>query len=409
MSTTAPQERQRYRDALAVGEFRVIFTAQIIAMVGMMMADFATTVLVYRRTGSALLSALVLALAFVPHLFSGTLLSSLVDRVPVRRLMTACCLLIAVLAALMAVPGTPVAALLGLVFLIGTVSPVLSGARAATLPEVLPPAAYIPGRSLLRLVAQLSQVVGLGLGGLLLTVVAPATALLLESAAFLLAAALLRLGTRERPPVSAGGGSMLRDSLTGVREVMALRPLRRNLMLGWAVPMLALFPEALANPYAAERSMTTAELGLMTAALPLGALIGEFLGMWALAPARQIRLIAPLAVVSLAPLLCYALRPGFAAATLLLLVAGTGVIQHLGQDRHLLQVVPGRLRSRALALQTTGLMFFQGLGFAAAGASAEFLPVPVVVPAAGLLGLAAVAVLRPGRQRGASPEGASTL
>ncbi|GAA2730210.1 MFS transporter [Actinocorallia aurantiaca] len=407
MASTTPEARQRYRDALSVREFRFIFTAQVIAMVGMMMADFATTVLVYRRTGSALLGSLVLALAFLPHLFSGTLLSSLVDRVPVRRLMTGCCLLVAGLAALMAVPGMPVAALLGLVFLIGMVGPVLSGARAATLPEVLPPAAYIPGRSLLRLVSQLAQVVGFGLGGLLLVFVEPAAALLLESAAFVVAAVLLRVGTLDRPAVSAGDGSMLRDSLTGVREVLALRPLRRNLLLGWSVPLLAVFPEALATPYAAERAMTTAELGLLMAAAPIGSLVGEFLGIRLLSPARQVRMIAPLAVLSLAPLLGYAMRPGFVPAALLLFLAGLGVVHHLGQDRHLLQVAPERLRSRALALQTTGLMFFQGLGFAVAGVAGEFFRISAVVPVAALLGLAAVAVLRPSRQGTVSA--ASTL
>lgn len=395
MSSAATETRQRYRDALASGEFRAIFAAQAIAMVGMMAADFATTVLVYRRTGSALLSALVLALAFLPHLFSGALLSSLVDRVPVRRLMTSCCLLVAVLAALMALPGMPVAGLLALVFLVGTAGAVLAGGRAATLPQVLSAEAYVPGRSLLRLIAQVAQVVGFGLGGLLLTVVTPRAALLMEAAAFVVAAALLRWGTRERPAAGGGGGSVFRDSLGGIREVMAVRPLRRNLLLGWAVPLLAVFPEALVNPYAAERSMTTAELGLLAAAMPFGCLVGEFAGMRALTPSRQVRLIVPLAALSLAPLLGYALRPGPAGAALLLFLAGTGVIHHLGQDHHLMRVTPAPLRSRALAVQTAGLMFSQGAGVAVAGFAAEFVRVSVVVPVAGAVGLAAVLLLRP--------------
>lgn len=395
MTSVTPERRERYRDALAVPEFRVIFAAQTISFLGLMMAEFAVSVLVFRRTGSPFLTALVLALSFMPHLFSGTLFSSLVDRIPIRRLMVGCNVLIATLAAVMALPGLPVAALLGLVFSIGMVAPILAGARAATLPEVLPGPAYVPGRSLMRMISQTAQIAGLGLGGLLLTVIEPSDALLIESAAFLIAATLLRFGTRERPPAPSSGSSMLKDSVSGIREVLAVKPLRRNLMLAWCVAPLVVAPEALANPYAAERGLSTAELGLMMAAGPLGCCIGEFAAMWRLTAARQVKLIVPLACLTLIPLLGYALKPGFFGVAGILLVAGMGVAHHLGLDHHLMEVTPERLRSRALALQSTGLMFTQGLGFALAGAAGQFAAVSTIVPAAAALGLLAILMLRP--------------
>ena len=349
---------------------------------------------VYQRTGSPLLTALVFTLAFTPHLLAGAFLSALVDRVPARRLLVTCNLVIAALSAIMAIPGLPVAALLALVFAMGMTVPVLSGTRAATLPEILPGPAYVPGRSLIRLVAQGGQVAGLGLGGLLLTGVKPQVALLMESVAALVAAALLRWGTTERKVAGAGGGSLIADSLGGLREVMAIRPLRRILLLGWIVSALSVAPEALANPYAHEHGFSTAKLGLMMAALPLGCVLGEFAAMKALKPGLQIKLITPLATCVLAPLALFALEPGFLAVMAIFLVSGSGVAYHLGQDHLVLKVAPQHLLTRALALQSAGLMFWQGMGFALAGAAGQFAPVSAVVTCASVLGLLAIVLLR---------------
>ena len=78
-----------YLDALAVGEFRALFAAYTVSMLGDIVAAVALTVLVFERTGSPFLAGVTFTLAFVPYLFAGALLSSLVDRVPPRRLMIA--------------------------------------------------------------------------------------------------------------------------------------------------------------------------------------------------------------------------------------------------------------------------------------------------------------------------------
>ncbi|MEO5878142.1 MAG: MFS transporter [Streptosporangiaceae bacterium] len=389
------ESRQRYGDAFAVPEFRVIFAAHVISFLGLVVADFATTVLIFQRTGSPLLTALVFTLAFAPHLFAGAFAGALVDRVPARSLLVACDLAIATIAAVMAIPGMPVAALLALVFLMGMTGPILSGTRAATLREILPGPAYVPGRSLVRLVAQGGQVAGLGLGGLLLTGVRPQAALLIESAAALLSAALLRFGTTERQVTGAsGGGSLVSDSIGGLREVLSVRPLRRILLFGWFIAALSVAPEALANPYAHEQGFSTAKLGLIMAVLPLGCVLGEFAVMKALTPRRQVRVITPLAVCTVAPLVLYGLEPGFFAVMAILLVSGAGVGYHLGQDHLVLEITPERLLSRALALQSAGLMFWQGIGFALAGAVGQFVSVSGVVAGAGVTGLVAIVLLR---------------
>ncbi len=151
-----------------VREFRAIFTAHVLSMLGSVFADASLAVLVFRRTGSAPLTALVFALGFLPYALSGILLSGVADRYPARRVLVACDLLSAGCVALMAVPVTPLAVLFVLRFAVSMMSPLFTGTRAASLADILPDDLYVLGRSLVRMVSQGSQIIGYGLGGLAL-------------------------------------------------------------------------------------------------------------------------------------------------------------------------------------------------------------------------------------------------
>src|ERR1700712_3430081 len=91
-----------YRAAFAVPEFRPLFAAYVLSLLGDVVAAVALTVLVFQRTGSPFLAGLTFTLAFVPSLVGGTLLNSLVDRFPPRRLMITCDLVSAGMVAVMA-------------------------------------------------------------------------------------------------------------------------------------------------------------------------------------------------------------------------------------------------------------------------------------------------------------------
>jgi hypothetical protein len=206
----------RYRDALAVGEYRAIFLAHLISMTGTVLAGLALTVLVYARTGSPLMSALTFAAGFLPQVLAGTVLSALVDRVDTRALLVGC-----------------------------------------------------------------------------------------------------------------------------------------NLLSG--VVVLAMIVDAAAS-------------------------------------------------VIFFPLLCFAVQPGIRWAFLALFGSGLGASFQLGLDQLVLAGVPDQLRARPLAIQPTGLMFCQGIGFAATGAAAELLPARVVITAAGCCGLGVVVWhARCCRQPGSAP------
>ena len=75
----------RYRDVLGVAEFRAMFLANIVSMLGNVVAEVALTVLVYEQTRSPALAASVMALSFLPYLLGGVLLGAAADRLPARR------------------------------------------------------------------------------------------------------------------------------------------------------------------------------------------------------------------------------------------------------------------------------------------------------------------------------------
>jgi predicted MFS family arabinose efflux permease len=418
-TTTSAGGRHGYRQVLAVGEFRAIFAAHVISFSGDVIAQLALAVLVFQRTGSALGSSLTFALGFLPHLLGGTLLSSVADRFPVRRTLICCDLASAGLVALMAVPDLPIPLLLALLLPLGAIAPVFGGARAASLPEVLGGEGFALGRSLLRMVAQTSQVGGFALGGLLLTVLSPRSLLLLDAASFLASAVLLRVGTRERPPradkpagwpatAAAGAArrSVARDSLAGVRLTLGSPRLRPLLLFYWLPPVFTIAPEALATPYVAEFGHSPSAVGLLLAAAAAGSVAGMLTAGSRLSPSMRLRLTVPLAAWTFLPLLGFAARPALIPAMALLVLSGLGWAYSIGLDQRLLEATPQHLRGRTLSLTTSGLMVANGLGFAAAGAAAELASPRTVIVTSGLAGLLVVTLLaRPVtgdiRQRGA--------
>jgi Major Facilitator Superfamily len=395
---TAVPSRARYRDVLGSAEFRALFVADIVSMLGNVVAAVALTVLVYEQTRSPALAASVMALAFLPYLFSGVLLGAAADRLPARRVLVVCDLLSAALVAAMVIPGMPVAALLGLLFTNGLLAPVYGGVRAAVLPDVLPPGpGYILGRSMMRMVAQSAQIAGYGAGGLLLTLVSPRGALAFDAASFLASALLVRCGMARRPVRHgrAASGSMTGDSLRGIRRVLAHRQVRRLLLFSWLVPACAVAPEALAAPYASHIGQPARVTGFLLMGIPAGTVLADLIAARLLPARLQQRLIVPAGLLTFVPLAGFAASPQLAVALALLVICGLGSAWGAGLDGLMISEAPAELRGRVLALASAGLMFIQGVGFAFWGVAGQFAPVTAVIPAAAAAGILVVLLLRP--------------
>ncbi|WOX22003.1 MFS transporter [Streptomyces solicathayae] len=373
-----------YAAVFRVREFRFVFVAHLFSLLGVVVSELALTVLVYQTTRSPLLSALTFALGFLPYLVGGTLLAGLADRIPPRRILVVCDLVCAGCVALMVVPATPVAVLLALRCAIAVVSPVFNGTRMATLADILGDGdLFVLGRSLLRIVSQSALLAGFAVGGVLLTVVPPRGALVITTATFLVSALLLRLGTARRPARAADGP---REGIRATWGILRDRRVRALMLAFWVPPLFAVVPEALAAPYADHIDVSTAALGLLMCALPVGTIAAELLAGSVLGTAARARIVLPLVAAGVLPYLLYALTPGVALAALALFLAGATGAYTLGLDAWFVAAVPEEQRGRAMTLMTAGMMTVQGVGMAAAGVAAEFVPVPAVVAGTGVLG-----------------------
>ena len=242
---------------------------------------------------------------------------------------------------------------------------------------------------------------GFAVGGLLLAAVGARWALGVNALSFAASAAVVRLGIRARPATRAATGSVMADSLGGVRAVLSHRDVRRLLLLRWLVPTCAVAPEALAAAYIASLHLPSRVVGVWLCVVPAGMVLADLLGGRLLGPARQRRLVLPTALMTVVPLLGFALHPGLAVALPLLAVVGLGYAHGLGLDAVLMATVPAELQNRALAVDSAGLMVLQGAGFLLWGAVALELPLAGTVALAGACGVVAVLWLLPGVLRAA--------
>lgn len=384
---------QSYRTVLGHPEFRAMLGAHVLTMLAIIVADVSLAVLVYQRTGSPLLSAVTFAVGFVPMGIGAVLFGGVGRNRPARDVLVATELVVAGLVGLMAIPGTPVAVLLLLLATKGFIDPIFSGTRAATLPEILGTDGFPLGRSLLRVIGQNAQLVGFAAGGAALVVVTPAQALAVAAGAHAAAALVLLVGTRRHPPTTAEATAPRTALLHGVRTLLAVPGIRPVLAMSWLPGFFAVAPEALAVPYAHLVDGGPLAVGLLLAGLPVGAVLGELLAGTFLPADRRARLVVPLAAFGFVPVLAFALEPALPLAIAALVVAGLGTSYMIGLDQIAVATIPDEVRRHTFALLGAGMMVTQGLGFATAGALAELLPVPVVVPLLALAGLVTVLVV----------------
>lgn len=402
-------QRARYRDVFGIGEFRTMWIAQAQSRLGDQVARVALSLLVFDRTHSAGLTALVLAMTFLPPLFSAPLLAGLADRYPRRTVMVVTDLIRGALVAVMAIPAVPLGVLVVLVIVMVCGQPPFAAARNATLPTVLPGDAFTVGMGIVQMTDFLGQVVGFAGGGLMVAHLGgPRPALALDAATYFLSAALLRFGIR--PHLASDAEPSARRpgfALAGLRVLWDNRPLLGLVSMVW---MFGFFiaPEGLAAPYAAELGRGPDAVGLLLAADPVGAFVGAFVVTRLLPPAVRVRLIVPLGLATGVPLVLSAIAPSLVGSLLLWALSGAFTAYIIVAQTVVTRSVDDAVRARTIGVASAGLQTFQGLGVLVAGGIAELYAPSVTVAimaVAGIVGMAAVWLLcRPDRAGAGEPE-----
>ncbi|MFI6505678.1 MFS transporter [Nonomuraea typhae] len=393
----AAERQATYGEVIAIREFRALWYAQGLSLLGDQLAQVALAVLVYDRTKSALATAAVYALTYLPSILGGPLLAGLADRFARRGVMMTCDILRAMLVAGMAVPGMPFPILCVLVFFVVLLSAPFSAARAALLPEILVGDRYVAGSALQNMTNQAVQMLGFAAGGALIATLGPYRALALDAATFLASALILVSGVRRRPSATREGAkpSMWTMTRAGAALVFGDRKLRTLVLFAWLCGFYVL-PEGIAVPYAAtlHSDLPVAVVtGLLMAAMPTGTVVGAFFFSRFVTPTGRLRVMGWMAMLSCAPLILSAMRPPLAIVLGLWILSGIGGAYQLAANAAFVQCVPAERRGQAFGLVQSGLMAVQGIGILIGGFAAERLGPEPVVALSGVMGVTSAAVL----------------
>jgi MFS family permease len=419
----------KYRDVFAVPEFRALWSAQLISVLGDQLARVALTILVYDRTNSALLAAVAFMVSVVPLFIGGVALAWLADRFPRRRVMIACDLLRCALVLVMSLSGVPIAILVVLLAVVTLIGAPFYAARAAIYPDLLTGDKYVVGTAVTLTTNQFAQVIGFAIGGGLVALLGTRTSLVADAATFAVSAVVLACWVRARPapapsrrarpagtgatgagPAAGADGDVGSGIAGAIRIVFGTPALLLPMLFGW----LAAFynaPEGVAAPLARSLGGGAAAVGAILAAQVFGEVVGMLAFGRLVRPAARLRLMGPLAVAGCAVLVLFATHPTFVAALVILAASGVLAAFQIAANAAFVSAVPAAWRARAFGLAQGGMSLGQGTMMVLAGAAAERFAPETAVAIFGAIGTvcAAFVAVRWIRSRKADAPGGLSL
>jgi MFS family permease len=396
------QAATKFRDVFAVAEFRALWAAQLLSVIGDQLARVALTVLVYDRTRSALLAAVTFVVSIVPTFIGGVTLAWLADRYPRRGVMIACDLARCALVLVMAIPGVPLAGLVTLLFLVTLVGAPFSSARAAVYPDVLTGDRYVMGTAVTLTTFQFAQVLGFAAGGAVAGFFGTSRSLVIDAATFAVSALIVRTRVRSRPvPAAAGhhGPSRIGGIVAGARLVFGRPALRIPMLFGW----LAAFynaPEGVVTPLAKDLHGGATIVGVVLAAAALGETAGAIVFSRFVAPPTRLRLMGPLAVGACAVLVLFFWQPGLTGSLIILVASGLCASYQLAANAAFVTAAPQEQRSQAFGLAQGGMSLGQGIVLILAGAAADDHSAARVIAVCGAVGAVAALAIAASWARG---------
>lgn len=363
-----------FRDVFAVREFRALWLAYLLSVVGDQLARVALTVLVYDRTRSALLAAITFVASVVPVFVGGVTLGWLADRYPRRAVMITCDLVRFVLVLLMAIPGVPLAAMVTLLVAVTLTEAPFNSARAAIFPDILAGDRYVLGTAVTLTTYQFAQVLGFVVGGTVVAIFGTRTSLIIDAATFAISALIVRLRVRARPAPAAASvhhaSSRLAGIFAGARLVLGRPALRIPVLFG----LLAAFynaPEGVAAPLARAVGGGAAAVGVILAANCLGQTAGAITFSRFVAPSARLRFMGALAVFACAVLVLFFWEPDLSVSLLILFVSGSCACYQLAANAAFVSAAPQEHRSQAFGVAQGAMSLGQGVVMILAGAAAE--------------------------------------
>lgn len=385
----SPTDRGLWRNR----DFLVPYLAESQSIAGDQIGRVALSILVFDRTGSAAWTALTYALTFLPAILGGIVLGGVGDRFPRVWVMVATDVLRAALFLVVAVRGLPLPVVVGVVAVTFFLGPAFSAAMVSRMAATLVPDRFRTATGIRMVTSQVAQVAGFGAGGIVVAVVHPRAALVINAATFAVSAvlvgallghpprdsardpdaepAVLREGSIPEPPPTA---RLWRD------------PWLRHLMLLTGLAAFFIVPEGLAVPVAHELGVRSSVTGLLLAAGPLGSAVGAILLVRYVPRRAGLRTARFMAVACGVPLVVTAALPPWPVVIACWAVSGALWAFQVDVATTLVHAVDERVRSTTIARASAVLLGAQGLGLVVFGALASWAGARWGVALAGIAG-----------------------
>jgi MFS family permease len=377
--------------ALRSRNYRLFFAGQSLSLVGTWITRIATSWLVYRLTGSALLLGIVGFCGQIPTLILAPIAGVFVDRWNRHRV-----LLVTQLLSMLQSLALAVLALAGIITVVevlvlqvfqGVINAFDMPARQAFVVTMIEDRADLPNAIALNsLMVNASRIVGPSIGGVLIAAVGEGWCFLADAISYLAVIASLlamRVPASARRPAET---RVIEELRAGFDYVTRFAPISTVLILLAVVSTMGM-PYTVLMPAIATRLLHGGPhtLGLLMGASGLGALGGGFY----LASRRTVvglgRVIAGASAVFGAALVAFGLSRSLWLSLLILPIVGAGFMVSLAAANTLIQTIAEeQMRGRVMAFYTMAFLGTAPLGSLLAGLLADRLGEPTTVVVGGV-------------------------
>jgi MFS family permease len=392
----ASRPERRLTRALASRNYRLFFGGQSVSLVGTWITRVATSWLVYRLTGSALLLGLVGFAGQIPTLLLAPVTGVLVDRWSRHRILVvtqALSLAQSAALAVLTLGGViTVAHVLVLQAAQGIINAFDTPARQAFVSEMIEDRADLPNAIALNSsMVNASRIVGPSVGGIIIAAVGEGWCFAIDAVSYLAVIGSLLAMRVVAAPRRPATGRLREELATGYRYVTGFVPVRSALLLLSLVSIMGMPYSVLMPAISANVLHGGAHtLGFLMTASGVGALGGALY----LASRRSVlglgRAMAVAASIFGVGLVAFALSRTLWLSLLLLPVVGAGMMITMASTNTIIQtVVQEELRGRVMAFYTMAFLGTAPIGSLLAGVAADRIGAPRTILLGGLACIAA--------------------
>jgi MFS transporter, DHA3 family, macrolide efflux protein len=380
---------------LTVPDYRKLWVAQSISVVGDKVDQIAMAMLVFERTGSMLQMGIMLGVTTLPAALFSMFAGVFVDRWDRRVTMIISDVLRAALVLLIPlVAGVNVLYAYAVAFLVATVSLFFEPARLSLVPEILDSDRLMAANSLDNASTSTAELLGLGIGGALVALLGWQTAFYIDAATYVCSAAMVFF-VRYRPAPRTGSeplgrGRVLSEILEGIRYIRDTAVLR-DLVSVYSIAAMGIAGTITLAHLLALYTFKGGSMGLalVDAVITVGLLLGSVL-VGRSGPGRPgFKFLTGLTLIG-ASFAAVGLTRNLVPALVLFAIGGAANMWYqVPMVTILQQRSEPELRGRVLAARTAVVRVASVIGLVGAGALAQRFGVEAMV---GVIGLCIVLI-----------------